>query len=361
LGKGERRKNSRLGLAIPVRVQGYTADGSTWEEFSTTDDVSLGGACFPLGHDVELGQILFITLALPKRLRQYDLQDSTYRVYTLVRTVRRRPDQHRVGVMYFGKYPPRGFHDRPGARYLLPSDSQEVTPEQLGLEDVPPGETPDAPPDAGPPGATPPPPSPPEETLDSPAAVDAPEPKTMPSMSPPMGTPGAEKRAALETPRPPVPDDTPTRPDVTPAPPPVPQAPPVTWGPDPDPEPRPGVPSAPAPQAPAVEFHPSREKSEERRSDPRAQIWVNFTIEQVDEFGAVLQEELTVADNVSHGGARMMTTLTFQKGDVILVQEAGGGFATRAEVRGITKVQPTTERLHLKFLDRKAPDRLLRQ
>jgi hypothetical protein len=335
LGKGERRKNSRLGLAIPVRVQGYTADGSTWEEFSTTDDVSLGGACFPLGHDVELGQILFITLALPKRLRQYDLQDSTYRVYTLVRTVRRRPDQHRVGVMYFGKYPPRGFHDRPGARYLLPSDSQEVTPEQLGLEDVPPGERSDAPPEAAPPEVTPPP-SPPEETMDSPGEVAPPVPKTMPSMSPPAATPHAAEQPAPE-----------------PA--------PVTWGPDPDPEPRPGVPAPPAPAAPAVEFHPSREEPGDRRDDPRAQIWVNFTIEQVDEFGAVLQEELTVADNVSRGGARMMTTLTFQTGDVILVQEAGGGFATRAEVRAITRIQPTTERLHLKFLDRKAPDRLLRQ
>ncbi len=327
-----------------MRVQGYTANGSTWEEFSTTDDVSLGGACFPLGHDVELGQILFITLALPKRLRQYDLQDSTYRVYTLVRTVRRRPDQHRVGVMYFGKYPPRGFHDRPGARYLLPSDSQEVTPEQLGLEDVPPEDTSDVPPET----------APPEETMDSPADVAAPEPKTMPSMSPAMGTPRSAKRPAPQTPLP-------SPPEVTPTPPPAPQPPPVTWGPDPDPEPRPGVPPPPAPSAPAVEFHPSREKPDDRRGDPRAQIWVNFTIEQVDEFGAVLQEELTVADNVSRGGARMMTTLTFQAGDVILVQEAGGGFATRAEVCSITRSQPTTERLHLKFLDRKAPDRLLRQ
>jgi hypothetical protein len=345
LGKGERRKNSRLGLAIPVRVQGYTANGSTWEEFSTTDDVSLGGACFPIANDVELGQILFITLALPKRLRQYDLQDSTYRIYTLVRSVRRRPDQHRVGVMYFGKYPPRGFHDRPGARYLLPSDSQEVTPEQLGLEDVPPEEASDAPPEV----------APPEETMDSPAEVAPPEPKTMPSMSPPR----VEDRPPANGPAPQTPPPSP--PDVTPKPTPAPERPRVTWGPDPDPEPRPGVPPAPAPSAPAVEFHPSREESDDRRGDARAQIWVNFTIEQVDEFGAVLQEELTVADNVSRGGARMMTTLSFQPGDVILVQEAGGGFATRAEVRDVTRSQPTTERLHLKFLDRKAPDRLLRQ
>jgi hypothetical protein len=64
---------------------------------------------------------------------------------------------------------------------------------------------------------------------------------------------------------------------------------------------------------------------------------------------------------VSRGGARVMTTLTFQQGDIVLLQEASGGFATRAEVRGISRAQPTIERLHLRFLDRQAPDRLLRQ
>jgi hypothetical protein len=110
-----------------------------------------------------------------------------------------------------------------------------------------------------------------------------------------------------------------------------------------------------------VEFHPSREVPQDRRSCPRVELFVNFTIQQVDEWGAVLQEELTVADNVGKGGARVMTTLAFSEGSVILLQEAGGGFATRAEVRGITRVQPGTDRLHLRFVDREAPERLLRQ
>ena len=63
----------------------------SWEELSTTTDVSSGGACFPLAHEVELGQVLLLSLALPKRLRQYDLSDATYRVYSLVRGVRRHP------------------------------------------------------------------------------------------------------------------------------------------------------------------------------------------------------------------------------------------------------------------------------
>lgn len=88
---------------------------------------------------------------------------------------------------------------------------------------------------------------------------------------------------------------------------------------------------------------------------------MNFTLQLVDEWGAVLQEELTVADNVARGGARVMTSLSFRVGDVILLQEAGGGFATRAEVRGVTRVQTSIDRLHLRFVDRQAPDRLLRQ
>jgi len=335
LSHGERRKSARLGLAIPTRVQGYLGDGGTWEELVTTEDVSQGGACFPLTRDVELGQILFMHLPLPRRLRQYDLQDAAYRVYTLVRSVRRRPDLNLVGVMYFGKYPPRGFHERPSARYLLPSDSQDDA-----AESPPPTPGPADPPQAPPRTEEPEPPTP------------APEPEPRPQVE-------TEPEPAFPIPQEfekPVRDE--------PSAPPTPGAasgPPVTWGTQPEPERRPGVPPPPRPAAPPVEFHPSREANQDRRGGPRMQLFVNFTIQQVDEWGAVLQEELTVADNVSRDGARMMTTLGFQVGDVLLVQEAGGGFATRAEVRGVTRIQPTIERLHLKFIDRRAPDRLLRQ
>ena len=98
---------------------------------------------------------------------------------------------------------------------------------------------------------------------------------------------------------------------------------------------------------------------QERRNHPRVNLFVNFTLQQVDEWGAVLQEELTVADNVSKGGAHVMTTLDFLVGDVVLMQEAGGGFATRAEIRALAKGPDGIGRLHIKFLDRVAPDRLL--
>ena len=321
----ERRKILRQNLAIPLRVRGFLADGGTWEEMTTTVDVASGGFSFALSHEVELGQVLLLALPLPKRLRQYDLNDVTYRVYTLVRGVRRRADQPRVGVMFFGKFPPRGFHERPAARYLLPSDSIVNAPAPHGLRagDTPFGGTPAA-------GAAP----------------DASPDGDVPSLDTLVGAPTASHRPL----RAPLPDDSGQS-----------YTPPALTAPSTIPKGRAGVPPAPVPGAPVQEFRPSREVPKDRREAPRVELFVNFTVQLVDEWGAVLQEELTVADNVSKGGARIMTALGFQVGQILLLQEAGGGFATRAEVRGITKVQPTVDRLHLRFLDRQAPQRLLRQ
>ncbi|HKC12961.1 MAG TPA: PilZ domain-containing protein [Vicinamibacteria bacterium] len=249
---GERRQSIRMGLALPMRVQGFEADGSTWEEATTTDDISEGGCSFPVSRRVELGQVLLLFLPFPKRLRQYDPNESAYRVYALVRGLVHRPDRPRVGVMLFGKYPPRGFEEKPSRRYLLPSD-----------------------------------------------------------LPPPLDGPGSPDRAA-------------SAPDM-PSPPPHPVA------------------TAP-----------------ERRSSARFHRLVDFTLQQVDEWGAVLQEELTVADNLAKGGAHVLTSLEFMKGDVVLLRQAGGDFETRAEVRDVLTGEDGLRRLHLKFLDREAPDGLLR-
>jgi hypothetical protein len=259
-----------------VRVQGFLSGGGTWEEIASTEDISGQGASFTLSRTVELGQVLHLSLNLPKRLRQYDLTDVSYRVYTLVRGITRKGDRSRVGVLFFGKFPPRGFHERPSARFLLPSDSQ--------------------------PGM-------------SPAPIPRPGDAPLQSTSP--------QTAAASASAPPAP--------------------------------------ALAPPPPAVPKEEPAGKVSEKRTQRRVDIFVNFTIQQVDEWGAVLQEELTVADNISKGGARVMTSLDFMTGDTIIVQEAGGGFATRAEIRDVRKGPDGIRRLHLKFLDRQTPERMLKQ
>jgi hypothetical protein len=53
-----------------------------------------------------------------------------------------------------------------------------------------------------------------------------------------------------------------------------------------------------------------------------------------------------------------MTSLDFNKGEVVIVQEVGG-FATRAEVCATGMGGDSVRRLSLRFLDREPPDRLL--
>jgi hypothetical protein len=223
--------------------------------------------------------------------------------------------------MFFGKHPPRGFRERPAARYLLPTDSIVNAPVPQGLRS---GDTPAA---ARPPAA----PAPYDDapSLESLVGASAESPSADGAASP-------DDSGAVDTP------------------------PPMT-APSTIPKGRSPMPPPPVPGAPAPAFDLPEGIAADRRGAPRVQLFVNFTLQLVDEWGAVLQEELTVADNVARGGARVMTSLSFQVGDVLLLQEAGGGFATRAEVRAITRVQPTVDRLHLHFLDRQAPDRLLRQ
>jgi hypothetical protein len=260
-----------MGMALPVRVTGFSDEGAAWEEASTTEDLSQGGLSLSLTRRVELGQVLALSLPMPKRLREFDLNDEAYRVYGLVRGIVHKGDRERVGVMFFGKFPPRGYHERPGARYLLPSDSVAGMP---------------VPPELRQPAA--------------PAPAPAPAPAEPPLAAPPP--PSASQELLIDR-RVPDPHD--------------------------------------------------------RRASARVHLFVNFTLQLVDEWGTVLQEELTVADNLSRGGAHVMTSLAFAKNDVIQLEESGGGFATRAEVRGVKRGRDGIIRLHLRFIDGETPDHLL--
>ena len=120
-GGAERRKQRRVPIRFPVRVQGRASDGATWEEMSSCEDASAGGVGLKLNRSVVLGQVLHLSMPLPQKFRQYDLTDPSYRVYTLVRNVRPAPGGGvRVGLLFLGKHPPRGTGSRPGELILMP-------------------------------------------------------------------------------------------------------------------------------------------------------------------------------------------------------------------------------------------------
>ena len=228
------RANARFDLQLPIRVQGYDPDGTHWDEMTTGEDISSGGAAFLLTHEVARGQALLLSLALPKRYRTFDLTTPSFHVYALVRKVEKSDSGVRVGMMFVGKNPPRGYLENPSIRYLLPGE---------------------------------------------------------------------------------------TRP-------------------------------------PAAVSKPTKLTADERRLEPRFQVFLNLRVQGTNPTGDVLEEQ-TVAENLSRHGARVLTTLPLGKGDVIWVAEIGGDFLTRAEVRGVSIGKDNIPRLNLKFLDQKVPDRLI--
>jgi len=132
-GGAERRKQRRVPMKFPVRVQGREADGTSWEEMSSCEDASAGGVGVHLSRTVVVGQVLHLSMPLPTKFRQYDLTDASYRVYTLVRNVRRAPGGGvRVGLLFLGKHAPRGAESRPNELFLMPGDRPPLEQRQRG-------------------------------------------------------------------------------------------------------------------------------------------------------------------------------------------------------------------------------------
>src|SRR5262249_39935674 len=119
-----------MSLSVPVRVQGHGPENEAWEEMTTSDDASFGGASFPLRHALVSGQVLLLPLPLPKNFRQYATTEASYKAYALVRHVARSGNVARVGVMFLGQKPPKGYEENPGGRFLLPSDPRPPVPGQ---------------------------------------------------------------------------------------------------------------------------------------------------------------------------------------------------------------------------------------
>ena len=104
----------------------------------------------------------------------------------------------------------------------------------------------------------------------------------------------------------------------------------------------------------------STDTPSDRRLVTRLDIPVNFILRRVGTLGTVLQEERTIAENCGRGGARVMTTMTsLLIGDIVHLEEVGGPFKTRANLRGSYVGRDGVRRLNLQFMDSPAPDYLV--
>jgi hypothetical protein len=113
----ERRREPRVSIVLPVRVQGQYPDGAVWDEMTSTTDASAAGLAVPLSRTVLLGQALHLSLPLPKRLRTFDLSAPSYRVYAVVASV---GAGRAVGLRFLGKNPPGGYKRNEAGLFLKP-------------------------------------------------------------------------------------------------------------------------------------------------------------------------------------------------------------------------------------------------
>src|SRR5947199_7103291 len=110
-----RRLRERIGLQLPVRVNGRDSVDHEWTEMSRLVDVTPFGARLRLKRPTEVGRLLLLTLAMPRQLRCFDHVEDQYRVWSLVRNLRTLNPQTdkgavmEIGVAFVGKHPPKSF------------------------------------------------------------------------------------------------------------------------------------------------------------------------------------------------------------------------------------------------------------
>src|SRR5712691_5746300 len=124
-----RRLRERIGLKLPVRVHGRDSVDDEWTEMSRLVDVTPFGVRLSLKRPTERGRLLYLTLAMPPKLRCFDHIEDQYRVWSLVRNVKLlEPGAGalvEIGVAFVGKHPPRSFANDPSRRY-------EIAPSSVG-------------------------------------------------------------------------------------------------------------------------------------------------------------------------------------------------------------------------------------
>jgi hypothetical protein len=109
----DRRRAQRLALKLPVRVT--SGDGS-WQEVTTSQDVSRFGIKLTLSRMLEAGSLIRLELPLPKDLRFHGHADAVYFVDAIVRHTSGSGDTNLVGVEFLADTPVRSAAARSAQR-----------------------------------------------------------------------------------------------------------------------------------------------------------------------------------------------------------------------------------------------------
>jgi hypothetical protein len=120
----EDRRIQRIGLALPIRIEGKVNKEVAWSEITRLQDVSAFGAGFNLNRPIKRGRLVAMTLPMPRQLRCYDYMEPQYRIWGLVRrcvTVKNAisAEQYAIGVAFIGKHPPVTYTEDPAKLFEI--------------------------------------------------------------------------------------------------------------------------------------------------------------------------------------------------------------------------------------------------
>jgi hypothetical protein len=97
---------------------GFDRKNGKWNEMSETIDVSRTGLTLRMKRRVRHGNVLYLTLPMPIKLRSHGYSEPHYSVYALVRRVEpARQGARVVGLEFLGEHPPAGFLEKPWALF----------------------------------------------------------------------------------------------------------------------------------------------------------------------------------------------------------------------------------------------------
>jgi hypothetical protein len=97
----------RVGLHLPLNVDGREAGGAKFSDSTRTLNVSGGGLAFETGRDLQMGSRLDLRIALPPSLRHHFGGKATYSVRAVVCRIERLQGAAtgRIGVRFLGEIP----------------------------------------------------------------------------------------------------------------------------------------------------------------------------------------------------------------------------------------------------------------
>lgn len=118
------RRVQRIGLSLPVKVEGKDTRAEGWEEITRLKDISAFGAGFTLKRPVKRGRLVLLTLPMPRKMRCFDYLEAQYRIWAIVRRCIKaegRADAGKffIGAAFIGRVPPKSYLEDPSIIYEI--------------------------------------------------------------------------------------------------------------------------------------------------------------------------------------------------------------------------------------------------